>query len=81
MDDNQLIKIAENRTPSHLVGLQQALMRKLNIDIAGEQACWMKYRTCPYKKKKMKKKKDSFLTTSVVMKLHRNHFGFFPSTV
>jgi len=53
MDDNRFAKIAKNGKPGHLDGFETGhkLTQKLNIDITGEQAPWIKYRTWSYKKK------------------------------
>jgi len=61
MDDNWMI-ICKNRKKWKIKYLQaiwmasKTLVQKLDMDITGEQARWIKYRTRFYKKMKKKKK-------------------------
>jgi len=58
INDNWLAKIAKNGKPSISKALWTAsktLVRKLDLDITEEQACWIKCRTRSYKTKKRKK--------------------------
>jgi len=61
--DNRLAKVAKSGKPNTIEMARaiwmasKRLLRKLDINFAGEQVHWMKYRIWFYKRKKKKKKK------------------------
>jgi hypothetical protein len=63
MDDNRFAKIAKSGKPNILKSVCKTLVRKLDINVAGEQAHWMKYMFLQEEKHK-KRKIESVLVQS-----------------